>query len=172
MPIVPEDKNWIWVLERACSECGIDAAAIDVTQTPTVVREIAARWQPVLKRPTATERANDDRWSDLEYACHVRDILSIYDMRLNRMLNEDGPHYENWDPDQASLDGKYTDQDPAQVATAIATLGEQIAKSFERVRPNDWERTGFRGDGIAFTIKTFAQYFLHDPLHHLWDVKG
>ena len=28
--IVPDDKDWTWVLERVCPECGFDARSIDV----------------------------------------------------------------------------------------------------------------------------------------------
>ena len=28
MPIVPDDKDWTWVLERPCPECGFDAATV------------------------------------------------------------------------------------------------------------------------------------------------
>ena len=35
--------------------------------------------------------------------------------------------------------------------------------------------TGFvnepRSDGVAFTVVSFARYFLHDPVHHLDDVR-
>ena len=70
--IIPDDKNWTWVLERACPECGFDASTFP--------------------------------------------------------------------------------------ATAVAA---QV-----------WGRTGIRSDGAAFTVDTFARYFLHDPVHHLWDVTG
>jgi hypothetical protein len=29
--IVPDTKDWIWVLDRACPECGFDASAVDRT---------------------------------------------------------------------------------------------------------------------------------------------
>ena len=28
MPIVPDDKDWTWVLERPCPECGFDASTL------------------------------------------------------------------------------------------------------------------------------------------------
>ena len=38
----------------------------------------------------------------------------------------------------------------------------------------DWtwvlQRTGRRSDGAHFTVETFARYFIHDPVHHLYDV--
>jgi uncharacterized protein YfaQ (DUF2300 family) len=27
-------------------------------------------------------------------------------------------------------------------------------------------------DGANFTVTTFARYFVHDPVHHRWDVTG
>ncbi|MFM7891632.1 MAG: hypothetical protein ACKO8V_07035 [Actinomycetota bacterium] len=38
------------------------------------------------------------------------------------------------------------------------------------MKHDQWQRCGFRSDGSVFTIKTIAQYLLHDPVHHLWDV--
>ena len=32
-------------------------------------------------------------------------------------------------------------------------------------------RRGLRSDGSAFTVDSLARYFLHDALHHLWDVR-
>ena len=31
---------------------------------------------------------------------------------------------------------------------------------------------GVRSDGVAFTVDTFGRYFIHDPVHHLDDVRG
>jgi len=38
------------------------------------------------------------------------------------------------------------------------------------VSPDQLGRRGFRSDGAEFTIDSFARYFIHDPVHHLWDV--
>jgi len=40
------------------------------------------------------------------------------------------------------------------------------------VAGDQWARTGRRGDGASFTVETFARYFVHDPVHHLYDVTG
>ena len=37
---------------------------------------------------------------------------------------------------------------------------------------DQWPRTGPRSDGARFTVETFARYFVHDPVHHLYDVTG
>ena len=37
--IVPDTKNWTWVLERPCLDCGYDGPAFDVAaQTPAAQR--------------------------------------------------------------------------------------------------------------------------------------
>jgi hypothetical protein len=170
MPIVPDTKDWTWVLERPCGECGVDASAIDLATLPAAIRALGPAWAGVLGRPGVGVRPDDATWSPLEYACHVRDVLRLYDVRLHLMLDEDGPHYPNWDQDAAAVEGRYGDADPAVVAGELAAAAEQVATSFAAVAPDQWGRTGFRSDGAAFTVASFARYFLHDPLHHLHDV--
>jgi hypothetical protein len=168
--IVPDDKNWTWVLERRCGECGFDAQTFPRAEIGAMTRANAAAWTAVLQRADARVRHRDDRWSALEYACHVRDVMRVYDERLRRMLVEDGPRYENWDQDETAIEDRYGEQDPGMVAGEIATLAAVLADRFDTVSGDQWERAGYRSDGAAFTIESLARYFIHDPIHHLWDV--
>ena len=170
MPITPDDKDWTWVLERACPECGFVAAAFPREDVGAMVRENAAFWPRVLERADVARRPSDDSWSPLEYACHVRDVFRIYDMRLERMLTEDDPLYPNWDQDVTAVDNRYNEQDPRRVASELAEAAAAIADRFDTVQGNRWERTGRRSDGKHFTVETFARYMIHDPIHHLHDV--
>lgn len=169
MPITPDTKDWTWVLEAPCAECGVVAAEIPLARVGSVLRAMVPVWEGVLRRPDVAERPDDSTWSPLEYACHVRDVLRLYDHRLGLMLTEDGPRYPNWDQDETALADRYGEQDPAVVAAELAAAASQVAASFDAVSPEQWGRTGFRSDGAAFTVDTFARYFLHDPLHHLHD---
>ena len=45
-----------------------------------------------------------------------------------------------------------------------------LADAFDAIDGDQWQRRGRRSDGASFTIATFAQYMIHDPIHHLWDV--
>jgi hypothetical protein len=170
MPIAPDTKDWTWVLERPCGDCGVDASAFDLSRIGGDIRALAAAWVPVLDRPDVAVRPDDATWSPLEYACHVRDVLRLYDERLVLMLTEDGPHYVNWDQDETAVTDRYGEQDPAVVASELVAAGEVLAARFDGVADDDWSRTGFRSDGAAFTVETFARYLLHDPRHHLHDV--
>ena len=116
------------------------------------------------------DRPRPDVWSPLEYGCHVRDVFRLFDQRLGLMLDEDDPLFANWDQDETAVAERYGEQDPAVVAGELAQAAEAIAGSFAAVAGDQWERRGRRSDGAVFTVRTFAQYFVHDPVHHLYDV--
>lgn len=168
----PDDRDWTWVLQRPCPDCGFDAGTHPVDQTGDRVRSLIEAWQRVLARPDVAIRPAPTVWSPLEYGAHVRDVFRVYDVRLARMLTEDGPHYDNWDQDRTAVEERYDLERPAAVAAALTTAGVALADRFDGVAGEAWQRTGYRSDGAAFTIESFARYFVHDPIHHLHDVGG
>jgi DinB superfamily len=174
MPIVPDDKDWTWVLERPCTECGFDASTFPREQVAQLLRDNAQGWQALLggADPAAVrQRPSDDRWSALEYACHVRDVCRLYDYRLGLMLDHDDPGFPNWDQDAAAVEERYNEQDPETVIRDLVEAAAALADSFDAVRGSAWDRTGRRSDGAHFTVDTFARYMVHDPVHHLHDVE-
>jgi len=170
MAITPDTKDWTWVVERPCEECGFDAAGLEPADVAALVRSNAEVWPAVLSRPDARVRPDDATWSPLEYAAHVRDVLRLYDYRLHLMLAEDDPVYPNWDQDAAAVAERYNEQDPAAVADDLAEAAGTIAADFASLDDAQWQRTGRRSDGAAFTVTTFARYFAHDLEHHRVDV--
>ncbi|SMQ75020.1 DinB family protein [Agreia sp. VKM Ac-1783] len=170
MPIVPETKSWTWVLEKPCPECGFDASTADAREVAELTRENAAAWPAVLQRADVRERPDGDTWSPLEYAAHVRDVFTIMRGRLELMLAENDPQFANWDQDATAVEERYNEQDPTVVATQLVEAGRAIADAFDGVPVDAWGRSGRRGDGAGFTVETLAQYFIHDPVHHLHDV--
>lgn len=170
MPIVPDDKNWTWVLERPCADCGFVASTFDCADAPTVIIANANERRGLLDHPKAGVRPNDDQWSALEYGCHVRDVFRIFLRRLELMLTEDGPQFENWDQDATASTDRYSTQDPRTVADEIESAASALAASLAAVAPGDLQRMGFRSDGAALTIESFTRYLMHDPIHHVWDV--
>ena len=172
MPITPDTKDWTWVLERRCPECGYNAASITATDVSGLVRTNAAAWPKVLGRAGVRERPDEQTWSALEYGAHVRDVLLINSERLALMLEVDNPTYANWDQDETALAERYDEQDPAEVSQQVQAAADLLAAEFDAVAGDQWQRPGRRSDGALFTVDTFARYFLHDIVHHLHDVKG
>jgi DinB superfamily len=168
--IVPDDKDWTWVLSKPCPECGFDTASFELASIPTMIVDNADSWVSVLEGAEVAVRPAADRWSPLEYACHVRDVFSLYDYRLHLMLDHDDPMFPNWDQDATAIAERYDQQDPAVVSTELTGAAQQLADSFAAVDGDQWQRTGNRSDGAVFTIESFARYMIHDPIHHLADV--
>ncbi|HEV3256624.1 MAG TPA: hypothetical protein VG013_07090, partial [Gemmataceae bacterium] len=92
MTIVPDTKDWTWVLQRPCPECGFDTQGFAVGAVPSMIMANAAAWQQALAGAggpgDARTRPEPGKWSPLEYACHVRDVFRLYDQRLELMLSQ------------------------------------------------------------------------------------
>jgi hypothetical protein len=170
MSIEPDTKSWTWVLDRPCPECGFAAGTVDPREVPPLIHRCTAGFESVLGRDDAARRPRPDKWSALEYACHVRDTYRVFDERLVLMLTTDDPTFPNWDQDVTAVEERYGEQDPAVVATDLVAAGRRLADRFAGVVGDQWQRTGRRSDGARFTVESFARYFIHDPVHHLWDV--
>jgi hypothetical protein len=173
MDITPDTKDWTWVLDRPCPECGLDTREIPREAVSGLLRENAAEWVAILAGSRVIrDRPSPAVWSPLEYACHVRDVFRLYDTRLQRMLAEDDPLFQNWDQDATAVAERYGAQDPATVSRELQEAAGRLAGRFEKVSGEAWQRTGTRSDGAHFTVETFARYLIHDPIHHIWDVTG
>jgi hypothetical protein len=174
MPIVPDDKDWTWVLERTCPECEFDASSVPPESVAARLRANAASWARVLQQSdeVVRRRPADDVWAPLEYACHVRDVCTLYHERLVLMLGEDDPLYPNWDQDTTAIEERYSAQDPVVVSRQLLEAAAGLAAAFDSVQSEQWFRTGRRSDGTRFSVAGFSRYLLHDPVHHLHDVLG
>ena len=142
--IVPDSKDWTWVLTKPCAECGFDAGSIAATDVAAMVMTNAALWQEVLQHSDARERPEPGVWSPLEYACHVRDVFDLYDYRLQLMLDNDAPKFPNWNQDETALKERYDLQDPAAVWIELFLSADRLSQSFAAVEDDQWQRTGFR----------------------------
>ncbi len=166
----PDGKDWTWVIERPCPDCGYDAAQNSAAELPGLIQLLTLPWASVLTADDVRVRPAPHTWSPLEYGCHVRDVATVFAERTRLMLSEDGPTFANWDQDQAAVDGSYHLADPAQVTDELAAAAGAWADLYQTVADHQWDRQGFRGDGAPFSVLTLGRYGMHDLAHHLVDV--
>jgi hypothetical protein len=172
MTIEPDTKDWTWVLERRCDECGFDAAAVPTEELSGRLLASAGSWVEVLvMQPGARDRPDERTWSPLEYGAHVRDVHRVMVGRLRSMLDEEDPQLDAWDQDAAAVEGGYDELDPAEVAEDLAAEARVAADLVAELRDDQWDRPGRRSDGSAFTAGSLVRYWLHDVEHHLYDVR-
>ena len=169
----PDTKDWTWTLTRRCDQCGFSAGEVrpeDFAQRAFIAAE---EWVQILRSsPAVTARPQPDIWSPLEYGAHVRDVYGLFDGRLAQMLNEDAPTFASWDQDETAIKERYGEQDPEVVSDELEDAAQRFVARISSLEPDQYSRRGIRSDGAEFTVVTFIQYFLHDVIHHLWDVTG
>jgi hypothetical protein len=167
-----DTKNWTWVLERRCDECGFEAATFPRERIGLTTRDVASTFATFLERDDVRSRPAPEVWSILEYACHLRDVCRIFGERLGLMLHEDGPQFANWDQDKTAADDDYGSQDPAVVSAELLAAADELAAAYDAVQGEQWQRTGYRSDGSAFTVDSIGRYLVHDLVHHVWDIES
>jgi len=167
---MPDTKNWTWVLERPCPECGFEAGSFPRDDIAPTTLKVASAFQGFLAAPGVHDRPAPDVWSPLEYGCHVRDVYRIMGTRLGLMLDEDEPLFPNWDQDATAVDDRYGVQDPVVVAQETRVAATATAAAFGAVFEDQWQRIGHRDNGSTFTVETLGQYMVHDVVHHVWDI--
>ena len=169
----PDTKDWTWTLTRRCDQCGLSAGDIkseDFAERAFIAGE---EWVQILRSsPAVAARPSPAVWSPLEYGAHVRDVYRLFDARLSQMLNDDSPTFTNWNQDETAIKEAYGEQDPEVVADELEAAAQRFVARIQSLKPDQYARVGIRSDGAEFTVVTLIQYFLHDVIHHLWDVTG
>lgn len=166
----PDDKDWTWVLQRACPECGFDSGSVGRAQIAGRLLAANPRWQSVLRGPRVAVRPAPQVWSALEYACHVNDVHALFAQRGKLIQDSVDPAFVDWNQDETALQKRYWEADPAEVAARIEEGARTAASVFTDLSPEQWSRSGRRSNGSVFTMETLGLYYLHDIEHHLYDV--
>jgi len=54
--LAPVDKDWTWVLDEPCAECGFDAATVTREDIPSRLLAATPRWHTALAAPGVADR--------------------------------------------------------------------------------------------------------------------
>jgi DinB superfamily len=173
-----DERPWADVQTLPCEECGFDPATVDRAGLPAAVEGLGRRYRAPLTRflpgedsaALVRKRPAPDTWSALEYACHVRDALAVFDGRIQQALVEDNPELGWWDHEAAVIDEAYNEQDPTEVAESVAANSSHLAAALAGVPDAGWDRPATRRGIEPFTVAGMGRYALHEGLHHLLDV--
>lgn len=160
-----------------CPECGFDYDALEPSDACGVVSGLGRRYRVPLTRGLPSEdldavvrtRPAPSVWSALEYACHVRDCLDLYRLRINRVLREHQPTLAPMNREAIAVDRHYNEQDPSVVADELGKAAEQLAERLAGLGPDDWTRFGTR-EGDRLSVGWMARNVVHEGNHHLLDI--
>ena len=165
---IAEPTELVFTPTGACA-CGFEATATPI-ETADTLRSLHRRWRSVLAfdldaaEPESLLTARPGgRWSALEHAGHVRDVLHALCLRLQRVLREDDPILpatHNTPPSGAN------EQGPSVILAALAHTAEQLALVIETTPSTEWLRSGLRGTDVVRAIDLVREA-AHEGVHHL-----
>ena len=163
---VAEAMNWLDTVTAPCPFCGYDAQAVARGGVAAEFARLAERWVELLGAPSGL-RTPGPGWTALEYACHTRDVLTIFAERIDAVRRDEPIGW--WDHEAAVLEEAYNGQDPSMVAPAIVDAAAAIGAAAGRLAAEDWSRSAERRPGEVFTIDALVRFAQHEAFHHHQD---
>lgn len=175
-----EANDAVPAVDGVCEECGFDYDGLDDAEVLDALRGFGRRYRAPLSRGLPGESLDEllrshpltGVWSALEYACHVRDVLTVQRERVSLALAEDLPTFTPMGREERVERDRYNDQDPADVADKIAANAEAFAAALEALTPEQWSRRGIYSypEPIERDLHWIARHTVHEGRHHLLDV--
>lgn len=161
---------------QGCEECGLRYGDLDPTAVPATMRSHPERYAAAIRGADADAvrvRPAVGRWSALEYACHVRDVLAVQHDRLQLALSEDRPAFAPMGREQRVVDDRYNQQDPEAVLAELARAADRLADAFAGLDEGGWRRTGIYNwpEQTERDMLWLARHTVHELIHHLQDIE-
>ena len=169
-----EGRQWFRMQFEACPDCGLDTSTNADADLPRALTDVAARWGGTLATADIADlrrRPAPDVWSPLEYACHTRDVIAVFEERIHRTATTPGQQLGWWDHDAAVVDSRYNEQEPVLVAEAMAANARRFGQALADLAPAQWGAMAERRPGERFTIRGMARFVLHEMVHHRRDAE-
>lgn len=141
-------------------------------QIPSALRLVAAQFRSRLGGGAIRHRPTSETWSALEYAAHVRDVLTVQRERIGLALRFDSPAFESMRAEQRAIELRYNEDDPEHVTREIERASEQLAGLLADLTDHEWTRTGIYNwpTRAQRDITWIARHTVHELAHHLMDI--
>lgn len=119
-------------------------------------------------------RTQPERWSPLEYGCHLRDVLLVQRERVLDARRRDRPAFTPMGRDERVGHDGYADQAVEDVARQLVDAGMLFANVLARLGPDDWERLVVYNFPARTerSLRWVAVHTVHEVRHHLGDIRG
>jgi S-DNA-T family DNA segregation ATPase FtsK/SpoIIIE len=155
-----------------CDECGFDYETVAAASVPGRLRD-GGRGVADALHGDVRAHPTEGVWSQLEYACHVRDVLVAQRDRLELALREDGPEVTSMQREERVEREQYNEQDPDEVARAVVAAADALADYLEAMTPDEQARTLIYGYPARAerTLLWVGIHTVHELVHHALDIR-
>jgi len=160
--------------DHVCEVCdlfylqiSVEAALEVIRSVPEIVRETIAAIPTAVHR----RRPTSDGWSITEYVCHLRDVYSVYTIRLHRARTEDRPVLEPMLNDLRARRFRYNERDGSAILDELAATAAGFCEEINRTRADCWDRVVTRLPGEERTARWLVRQAMHEGQHHIGDIR-
>jgi hypothetical protein len=161
-------------MER-CEDCGFVWAEVpDDEIVPRIVNGAATLARVLATRGAPDRRPRPGRWSAVEYAAHVRDVMLHVRDRVVIALVEDDPEFKPLYRDQRVDLGLYARDGAATLIVELpvaAALFDRTWAALDRVQLERPCQYTFPSPTTR-TVRWMGQQVVHEVEHHLADVRA
>jgi DinB family protein len=159
-------------MER-CEDCGFAWESVPASDVGERTRRGALRIAELLQADGVARRPEPNRWSGLEYAAHVRDVLLNLRDRIVVALVEDDPGFKPMYRDQRVDLGLYASDTPAIVRQDLDVASDLFCRTFAALSTEQLARPCQYAYPTLTTRSVFwmARQVVHEVEHHLGDIE-
>lgn len=131
--------------------------------TPGIIRSLVAIASPeqLVWKPTR------ERWSICEILNHLTDVEKLnVGLRVRRMLEENLPSFDDYDPGVRYEQGAYSNDDGLRALESFCETRASSLEWLESSTPEDWTRRGRHPDlGEVAIQQVLSLWSFHDLSH-------
>ena len=156
-----------------CEDCGFAWESVPAIEVGDRARHGALRIAELMQMDAVTDRPEPNRWSALEYAAHVRDVLLNLRDRIVVALVEDDPDFKPLYRDQRVDLGLYAGDTPASVRQDLDTASDLFCRTFAVLSTDQLARPCQYAYPTLTTrsVLWMARQVVHEVEHHLGDIE-
>ncbi len=160
---------------ESCEVCGFVWDRVSPAEVAPRIVLATSKFDRLLKSDPerARRRPTPDRWSALEYGCHVRDVLIHVRDRVVLGAVDDNPTPHALYGSQRIELGLYANEVPSVVGDELRVVGALFGRTFDSLPPGFGDRPMFHGwpRAATRTLSWVAAQALHECEHHLADAQ-
>ena len=155
----------------SCDECGFSYDSIDPAGIADALRAHAQAFVDAVGGDVRARPA-PDVWSQLEYACHMRDVLQIQIGRVARGLVEDTPSFDPMGREERPARFHYNSQDPEVVRSELLEAASALADVFAGMSEDHLARTVTYNWPVTMVrpLRWVGRHTVHELVHHRIDL--
>lgn len=160
-------------VSEKCAECGFVWAEVDLDGIFWRISAGVNRILDAVYGDEASVRPEPERWSSVEYAAHVRDVLLTMRERLVVGLVEDKPSFTPMYRDHRVSLGLYRRDHEATLSDDLPASAEMFTRLLGCIAPADLNREVVypSPEPRHRTLLWVAQQTLHEVEHHAGDIE-